>query len=150
MNPIDHPHGGGEGRTGEGRVPVSPWGQPTKGYRTRQQQAHEQHDRAAPLQAIRGRQMTRSLKKGSVCRRTTWWPRWIRLVTTNDKKPIKTWSRRSTVLPDFIGLTIAVHNGQAAHSGLCFRKDGGPQAGRVRADPYVQGSHRQDKKVQKK
>ena len=35
MNPVDHPHGGGEGRTGEGRVPVSPWGQPTKGYRTR-------------------------------------------------------------------------------------------------------------------
>ena len=35
MNPIDHPHGGGEGRTGEGRVPVNPWGQPTKGYRIR-------------------------------------------------------------------------------------------------------------------
>ena len=35
MNPIDHPHGGGEGRTGEGRTPVSPWGTPTKGYRTR-------------------------------------------------------------------------------------------------------------------
>lgn len=35
MNPVDHPHGGGEGRTGEGRVPVSPWGQPCKGYRTR-------------------------------------------------------------------------------------------------------------------
>jgi large subunit ribosomal protein L2 len=35
MNPIDHPHGGGEGKTGEGRVPVNPWGQPTKGYRTR-------------------------------------------------------------------------------------------------------------------
>jgi len=35
MNPVDHPHGGGEGKTGEGRVPVSPWGQPTKGYRTR-------------------------------------------------------------------------------------------------------------------
>ncbi|MFM2398432.1 MAG: hypothetical protein RL341_589 [Pseudomonadota bacterium] len=35
MNPIDHPHGGGEGRTGEGRVPVNPWGQPTKGYKTR-------------------------------------------------------------------------------------------------------------------
>ena len=30
----------------------------------------------------------------------------------NDKRPIKTWSRRSTVLPDFIGLTIAVHNGR--------------------------------------
>jgi large subunit ribosomal protein L2 len=35
MNPIDHPHGGGEGRTGEAREPVSPWGVPTKGYRTR-------------------------------------------------------------------------------------------------------------------
>ncbi|MDH4121248.1 MAG: 50S ribosomal protein L2 [Deltaproteobacteria bacterium] len=35
MNPIDHPHGGGEGRTSGGRHPVTPWGQPTKGYRTR-------------------------------------------------------------------------------------------------------------------
>ena len=35
MNPIDHPHGGGEGRTSGGRHPVSPWGVPTKGYRTR-------------------------------------------------------------------------------------------------------------------
>jgi small subunit ribosomal protein S19 len=32
--------------------------------------------------------------------------------TNNDKRPIKTWSRRSTVLPDFVGLTIAVHNGK--------------------------------------
>ena len=35
MNPVDHPHGGGEGRTGTKRDPVSPWGQLTKGYRTR-------------------------------------------------------------------------------------------------------------------
>ena len=35
MNPVDHPHGGGEGRTGTGRAPMSPWGQLTKGYRTR-------------------------------------------------------------------------------------------------------------------
>lgn len=35
MNPIDHPHGGGEGRTKGGRHPVSPWGVPTKGYKTR-------------------------------------------------------------------------------------------------------------------
>ena len=35
MNPIDHPHGGGEGKTSGGRHPVSPWGKPTKGYRTR-------------------------------------------------------------------------------------------------------------------
>jgi small subunit ribosomal protein S19 len=31
---------------------------------------------------------------------------------TNDKRPIKTWSRRSTILPDFVGLTVAVHNGK--------------------------------------
>lgn len=35
MNPVDHPHGGGEGRTGEAREPVSPWGTPAKGYKTR-------------------------------------------------------------------------------------------------------------------
>ncbi|MEK7262651.1 MAG: 50S ribosomal protein L2 [Pseudomonadota bacterium] len=35
MNPVDHPHGGGEGRTKGGRHPVSPWGTPTKGYKTR-------------------------------------------------------------------------------------------------------------------
>jgi large subunit ribosomal protein L2 len=35
MNPVDHPHGGGEGKTSGGRHPVSPWGKPTKGARTR-------------------------------------------------------------------------------------------------------------------
>jgi large subunit ribosomal protein L2 len=35
MNPVDHPHGGGEGRSSGGRHPVTPWGQPTKGHKTR-------------------------------------------------------------------------------------------------------------------
>jgi large subunit ribosomal protein L2 len=35
MNPVDHPHGGGEGKSSGGRHPVSPWGQPAKGYKTR-------------------------------------------------------------------------------------------------------------------
>ena len=35
MNPVDHPHGGGEGKTSGGRHPVSPWGQPAKGFKTR-------------------------------------------------------------------------------------------------------------------
>jgi large subunit ribosomal protein L2 len=39
MNPVDHPHGGGEGKTSGGRHPVSPWGQPTKGYKTRRNKA---------------------------------------------------------------------------------------------------------------
>jgi large subunit ribosomal protein L2 len=39
MNPIDHPHGGGEGKTSGGRHPVTPWGQPTKGHKTRTNKA---------------------------------------------------------------------------------------------------------------
>ena len=42
MNPVDHPHGGGEGRTSGGRHPVSPSGQPTKGYRTRRRKPSDQ------------------------------------------------------------------------------------------------------------
>jgi len=42
MNPVDHPHGGGEGRTSGGRHPVSPWGKPTKGKRTRSNKKTDQ------------------------------------------------------------------------------------------------------------
>jgi small subunit ribosomal protein S19 len=55
--------------------------------------------------------MTRSLKKGPFCDAHL-----VKKVeaaqVAKDKKPIKTWSRRSTIMPDFIGLTIAVHNGK--------------------------------------
>ena len=43
MNPIDHPHGGGEGRTSGGRHPVTPWGKPTKGYKTRKNKATDKN-----------------------------------------------------------------------------------------------------------
>lgn len=42
MNPVDHPHGGGEGRTSGGRHPVTPWGQPTKGFKTRKNKRTDQ------------------------------------------------------------------------------------------------------------
>ena len=42
MNPVDHPHGGGEGKTSGGRHPVSPWGLPTKGYKTRNRKQTDQ------------------------------------------------------------------------------------------------------------
>jgi len=55
--------------------------------------------------------MTRSLKKGPFIDAHL-----LKKVDavriSNDKRPIKTWSRRSTILPDFVGLTIAVHNGK--------------------------------------
>ncbi len=41
MNPVDHPHGGGEGKTNSGRHPVTPWGKPTKGYKTRSKKASD-------------------------------------------------------------------------------------------------------------
>jgi len=43
MNPVDHPHGGGEGRTSGGRHPVTPWGVPTKGYKTRKKKASDRY-----------------------------------------------------------------------------------------------------------
>jgi large subunit ribosomal protein L2 len=43
MNPIDHPHGGGEGRTSGGRHPVTPWGKPTKGAKTRKNKATDKY-----------------------------------------------------------------------------------------------------------
>jgi len=55
--------------------------------------------------------MTRSLKKGPFC--DAHLREKVETAQANkDKKPIKTWSRRSTIMPDFIGLTIAVHNGK--------------------------------------
>ena len=55
--------------------------------------------------------MTRSLKKGPFVDHHLI-AKVEKAVAIKDKKPIKTWSRRSTILPDFIGLTIAVHNGK--------------------------------------
>jgi large subunit ribosomal protein L2 len=43
MNPVDHPHGGGEGRTSGGRHPVTPWGKPTKGKKTRSTSDRQVH-----------------------------------------------------------------------------------------------------------
>jgi large subunit ribosomal protein L2 len=43
MNPIDHPHGGGEGHTSGGRHPVTPWGKPTKGKRTRSNKTSDKY-----------------------------------------------------------------------------------------------------------
>ncbi len=51
--------------------------------------------------------MARSAKKGPFCDSGL-----LRKIEKSGKKPIKTWSRRSTILPNFIGLTIAVHNGR--------------------------------------
>lgn len=68
---------------------------------------------------------------------------------TRDKRPIKTWSRRSTVLPDFIGLTIAVHNGKQHVPVYISENMVGHKLGEFSLTRTFKG-HAADKKVAKK
>jgi large subunit ribosomal protein L2 len=111
MNPIDHPHGGGEGRTSGGRPPVSPWGKPTKGTRTRSNKATDKFIVRSRLVQKGRYALTRSVWKGPFVDGY--------LLKKADKsresgrnEVIKIWSRRSTIMPQFVGLTFGVHNGQ--------------------------------------
>ena len=67
---------------------------------------------------------------------------------TRDRKPIKTWSRRSTILPDFIGLTIAVHNGKMHVPVLISENMVGHKLGEFAATRTFKG-HAADKKAKK-
>ena len=69
--------------------------------------------------------------------------------TTNQKTPIKTWSRRSTVTPDFVGLTIAVHNGKAHVPVYVSDQMVGHKLGEFALTRVFKG-HPADKKVAKK
>ena len=113
MNPIDHPHGGGEGRTSGGRHPVTPVGQAHQGQEDAVQQGDDQVHRllASRQEEVRSRAVSRSvwkgpfvdgylLKKADAAR------------GSGRSEVIKTWSRRSTILPQFVGLTFGVYNGQ--------------------------------------
>ena len=111
MNPVDHPLGGGEGKTSGGRHPVTPWGQPTKGYKTRNSKRDRQVHRAAAEEVAPVRSMSRSLKKGPFVD-TPLLEKVEAMNRANEKKVIKTWSRRSTVMPEMVGHTLAVHNGK--------------------------------------
>ena len=114
MNPVDHPLGGGEGRTSGGRPPVSPWGKPEG--RTRNKNKPSQQLIVRRRRTSKGRRsevarMSRSLKKGPFVD-----DHLLKKVdaqnTAGERKVIKTWSRRSTIIPDMVGHTIAVHDGR--------------------------------------
>ena len=108
MNPVDHPHGGGEGKTSGGRHPVTPWGKPTKGKKTRNNKATDKYIIRRRLGDARGeRAVARSVWKGPFVEGS--------LMKKAEKsrgsvrsEVIKTWSRRSTILPQFVGLTFGV------------------------------------------
>ena len=92
--------------------------------------------------------MTRSAKKGPFGDASL-----VKKVETaqanKDKKPIKTWSRRSTILPDFIGLTIAVHNGKQHVPVYVSENMVGHKLGEFALTRTFKG-HSADKKVVKK
>ena len=112
MNPVDHPHGGGEGKTTAGRHPVTPWGVPTLGYRTRKK--GKQSDKYIVRGRKRGKAavvMGRSTKKGPWVEERLM-NRIQQMNESGDKRMVKTWSRASTIFPEMVGHTIAVHDGR--------------------------------------
>jgi small subunit ribosomal protein S19 len=70
-------------------------------------------------------------------------------LATGDKKPVKTWSRRSTILPDFIGLTLAVHNGKQHIPVFVTENMVGHKLGEFSLTRTFKG-HAADKKAKKK
>ena len=114
MNPIDHPHGGGEGKTSGGRHPVTPWGKPTKGKRTRNNKRTDAHDHAPPSPPEVARRATCAAfgMEGSVRRRLSAEEGGDRCAARKRNEVIRTWSRRSTIIPQFVGLTFGVYNGK--------------------------------------
>ena len=112
MNPVDHPHGGGEGSTTPGRHPVTPWGVPTLGYRTRKK--HKASDRFIVRGRRRGKKveaMSRSSKKGPWVEERLM-KRIDAMNEANSRTMVRTWSRTSTIFPEMVGHTIAVHDGR--------------------------------------
>ena len=135
MNPIDHPHGGGEGRTKGGRHPVSPDGQADQGWLDAEEtQGVEQGDRSPPpfetlrtvetlkqvkplktftdVNPVKVIPMGRSLKKGPFVD-----PKLFMKVEKQDDRGVKdSRSRRGrracTIVPEFVGHTFMVHNGK--------------------------------------
>jgi SSU ribosomal protein S19P len=92
--------------------------------------------------------MTRSLKKGPFCDLHLM-KKIENAVATKDKKPIKTWSRRSTVLPEFIGVTVAVHNGRQHMPVYITDQMVGPKFGEFALTRTFKG-HPADKKAGKR
>lgn len=80
--------------------------------------------------------MSRSLKKGPFVE-TRLLSRITAMNEAGKKDVVKTWSRASTIFPEMVGHTIAVHDGRQACARVCYRVHGWSQARRVRADSYV-------------
>ena len=112
MNPVDHPHGGGEAHHTPGGHPVTPWGKPTLGYRTRKK------GKRSDALIVRGRRgRGRGSADGTLDQEGPVGggapdEAVNALNESGQKQMLKTWSRRSTIFPEMVGHTIAVHDGR--------------------------------------
>ena len=112
MNPVDHPHGGGEGKSKGGRHPVTPWGVPdARQAHPRQAQGIRQAHRPRAQAAGRRSDEPIELEEGPL-RGGALLERIEAMNDDGQKQMISTWSRSSTIFPEMVGHTIAVHDGR--------------------------------------
>ena len=145
MNPVDHPLGGGEGRSSGGRHPVTPWGKPTKGYKTR---GNKRTDsliiRRRNKGKLRWRVPSGRVRSSTATCSTRPTPR----AASGRNEIIRIWSRRSTILPQFVGLTFGVYNGHKFLPVQVNGEHGRAQVRRVLADAHLHRP-RGDKKARR-
>ena len=146
MNPVDHPQRWSYADRG-GRNVVSPWGK-QEGVKTRNKKKSSQR------LIVRGRKRGKATQVSGWNRDGDEASRRVRssrrpcstkvlvLNAKNEKKVVKTWARASTILPEFVGHTFAVHNGNKFIPVYVTENMVGPQARRVRADASVPRSQR--------
>ncbi len=110
MNPVDHPHGGGEGKTKGGRHPVSPVGPAHQGVQDPQEAEHHEPVHREEKE-IGGTGVSRSIKKGPFIAKSLY-KQVVDMNKSGDKRMVKTFSRCSTIIPEMVGYTISVYNGK--------------------------------------
>ena len=113
MNPVDHPHGGGEGKTKGGRHPVTPWGVPdAREAHPPQAQGIRHVDRPRPSPREGEEALDEQISKKGPFVEDRLMGRIEAMNASGDKRMIRTWSRASTIFPEMVGHTIAVHDGR--------------------------------------
>ena len=113
MNPVDHPHGGGEGKSSGGRHPVTPWGVPTKAASASAATREPTASSCGVGARSRAGDSRWRVPYGKAPSSTAIFSRRAEEARATGRKDIiRTWSRRSTILPQFVGLTFGVYNGR--------------------------------------
>jgi hypothetical protein len=144
MNPVDHPHGGGEGKTSGGRHPVTPWGQPTRGFKTRNNKRTDKWIVTARKKRSGSRERGKELSMGRSLKKGPFTDDHLVEEGGGAEREEREEGGPHLVAPldDPAGVHRPHHRGaqrQEVHPGVRHREHGGPQAGRVLADADLQG-----------